>query len=88
VGEPQTPVEVAADHALEVFSAEVELLGEDVEVEQAFLLAHVKGVEHSGVVAGQGSDDPVDVFKFLLTAATGVGRSLGFEITVIDVDSN
>jgi hypothetical protein len=78
---PQNQTEVAADHALDVFAAEVEVLGG--EVEQSILLAHVKGVEPSGVVASQGPDSPGDLFEFLLHATVGIGQSLGVKVSVI-----
>jgi hypothetical protein len=88
MGEPTNELEIRADHALDVFEAEVEMLGDGVHVEQVLLLARVNGYEPSGVVASHGQDDPQEVFKFLLTAATGVGQALGFEINLIDTTQN
>lgn len=76
----ESELQAGADHALDVFEAEVELHGG--EVEQAILLAHTTGTDETGIVASHGPDSPEDVFRFLLTATIGVGGALGFDVRV------
>ena len=81
MNEPLQPLQVAADHALEVFTSEVELLGGAVE--QVMLVAHCDGFDPGAVLAGHGTDDPIDLFHFLLNATIGVGDSLGLEVRLV-----
>lgn len=78
---PRTPAERAANDALELFDERIRAAGG--KVQQAVIFAWVEPMRPNAVSAGAGFQDPADLFTFLLSQATGVGKQIGMRVDVI-----
>jgi hypothetical protein len=82
--EPANAMQEAADRALELLAAEAEEIHPGAEMEFA-VFGHAG---HDGIGAFYGLETPEEMLAFLLSAVNQLAGALGFDVMIIDPDSN
>lgn len=80
--EPRTLVEHAASDAIEAAKARLEIEDAELEKIMVIIVAGKTGEVWDAVAAGEGFEDPRDLFATLVAEAVGVGRQLGLKVMV------
>jgi hypothetical protein len=82
--EPANPLQEAADKALELLAELAEEIHPGAEMEFA-VFGHAG---HDGIGAFYGLETPEEMLAFLLSAVNQLAGALGFDVMIIDPDSN
>lgn len=78
---PRTPIELAADVALEAFSRAIADAGGTPQ--HVFLTAWVEGMTPDAGSAGYGFESAADLLSFLLVQCRGIAKACGFDLQLM-----